>query len=528
MNKIFGSFFLCLIFQTVIPLPIFHNTKLSFQEIEGDINDPIFKFQTIFSRDIFPLSFVGKWKLANESAVPSIYYELKQQSGKIMLNFNGGFSKKSQLIWYEKPDYENILSQLQIVIIDGNYNDNKVYFLEFGNITGFPIDLSTRTFQIKRDSIFYNMSLQVDISDIMKYDEASNSFSSNPDGRIKIQMNIDQKSLEAELIKDTRDYKKTISFEIFFRTIMIVTALTNIILLKKLFPFSLESNKTYIFTPSCIATWDLIFLLNIYIAPTSELLFFTEIGFYEISPSLLLILPVLRMARELVGRNVPMTQVHQKVCTTFIVPIFISFFLMIFSIRIFFNNTFFFLMNLYLVPQIVRNAILGAPVSFSPSHIACIISLRPLFPIYLKGVPDNIFQVSSSIPLTLGIIAALILQVLILYLQSKYGARFFIPHKVITNNYNYFRDFSMASSQGTELLNMTKVCRICMEELSEEPNEEGILDDEAKANLRRMNMDFGKIIKTECKHKFHAICLLEWMTIKMECPQCGLTLKPMK
>lgn len=33
-------------------------------------------------------------------------------------------------------------------------------------------------------------------------------------------------------------------------------------------------------------------------------------------------------------------------------------------------------------------------------------------------------------------------------------------------------------------------------------------------------------MKTPCNHKYHSKCLIEWMNIKKECPQCRTALPP--
>jgi len=193
------------------------------------------------------------------------------------------------------------------------------------------------------------------------------------------------------------------------------------------------------------------------------------------------------------------------------------------------------MMSLIFIPQIIANAAIGAPVTFDYVSYGFIIGLRPGFVMYLKGFSENIFQVKSSILLCFAILISFGFQIYVLYLQSIKGPRFFILKGVFTtSDYDYFRDGSIDSraslqqNNRIELTNMTKTCKICMEKLKEPPHHEEIIDEKAKAVLDRLGVRPRKIMKTECRHRFHAICLVEWMMVKMECPKCGTILKPLK
>ena len=45
--------------------------------------------------------------------------------------------------------------------------------------------------------------------------------------------------------------------------------------------------------------------------------------------------------------------------------------------------------------------------------------------------------------------------------------------------------------------------------------------------IRRMMFKKNAIMKAPCEHKFHNACLIEWMSIKMECPTCRKQLPPL-
>ena len=122
--------------------------------------------------------------------------------------------------------------------------------------------------------------------------------------------------------------------------------------------------------------------------------------------------------------------------------------------------------------------------------------------------------------------AYLTLQVAVLYLQAKLGVRFFIPRSILPSDHNYFQDISEDRDQGTELKPLLlKMCNICMGNLSERSNFAEITNPEVKDVLTRLGVRPESTMRTECRHKFHAACLIEWMMVKMECPVCKVTLR---
>lgn len=194
---------------------------------------------------------------------------------------------------------------------------------------------------------------------------------------------------------------------------------------------------------------------------------------------------------------------------------------------VFFSTTFLVAINLYFVPQIVSNVIYGASGDFDFKSIVLALSLRPLLPLYIKGYPDNLYQISSSTFFVIGVIALVLFQILILYFQAKRGARFFIPEGLLSKlskDLGYFKDLS-GESEGTELIKLVRTCNICMGQLSKEPRGVETAHPEAIKILKKRNMTAGKVMRTECGHKFHAICLIESMMSKMECPMCGEDIK---
>jgi len=53
-----------------------------------------------------------------------------------------------------------------------------------------------------------------------------------------------------------------------------------------------------------------------------------------------------------------------------------------------------------------------------------------------------------------------------------------------------------------------------------------ITENQESAYLKNLKKAKDKIMVSPCNHKFHIACLLEWMSVKMECPTCRNLLPP--
>ncbi len=118
-------------------------------------------------------------------------------------------------------------------------------------------------------------------------------------------------------------------------------------------------------------------------------------------------------------------------------------------------------------------------------------------------------------------------KLIIIYIQEYYGPRFFLPKRFFPNSYDYFlnlpdTDLEMCTESAED-------CVICLNPLHQNPNinvESQSLANNQHPYFQRLVVQ-RKIMQTPCQHKFHSVCLLQWMTIKMECPTCRNPLPPL-
>lgn len=103
------------------------------------------------------------------------------------------------------------------------------------------------------------------------------------------------------------------------------------------------------------------------------------------------------------------------------------------------------------------------------------------------------------------------LQYGLLGLQRAYGPKKVLPGWLFPPVYNYkYEEVNVEEEVETA------ECAICLNSLLADPpvSSEGELGAEFK------------LMRTPCRHKYHTACLLVWMGIKLECPQCRAKLPP--
>lgn len=158
------------------------------------------------------------------------------------------------------------------------------------------------------------------------------------------------------------------------------------------------------------------------------------------------------------------------------------------------------------IPQILHDAWHGSRSAITPKFMLGIAVTRTLPVLYLWGCPEGIFSGdlyprlpgSPSLFFCVLVVAFQAAQVALMGLQRRWGPRWFVPWVCMPWAYDYHR--STRIEPGTD-------CVICMADIDPED---------------------AQRVSTPCGHKFHRICLEQWMDVKMECPTCRTTLPPIQ
>ncbi|TPX58388.1 hypothetical protein CcCBS67573_g09171 [Chytriomyces confervae] len=168
------------------------------------------------------------------------------------------------------------------------------------------------------------------------------------------------------------------------------------------------------------------------------------------------------------------------------------------------------------VPQILSNVKRNSRNSLHPSFLLMTSVSRLMLGLYYLACPSNILTMTIALDnpryWTAAAVTAWVgVQILVIYLQDRWGTRALIPEKLYPKRYDYHRAtrFEKGSKpQGSE-------CAICFSE---------IFTNNTLGNDR--NRDVARYMLTPCDHVFHTDCLERWMDIKLECPVCRESLPP--
>lgn len=192
--------------------------------------------------------------------------------------------------------------------------------------------------------------------------------------------------------------------------------------------------------------------------------------------------------------------------------------------------------NSFLLPQFLRNTLKNKlkTLLWEFGFGTALVRLIPLY--YLCLDKSNPFRHPYDPILAAVITAWLLAQLLLLFCQSKLGARFWVNSKWLPEQYNYQPTLTLKDLQSgfsSEILSHFKPeqrdgvfllceidCAICMSPLTLP-----ILMSESskdKANNHLMK----RILVTPCHHIFHLECLEGWMVQKLQCPVCRTALPP--
>lgn len=159
-----------------------------------------------------------------------------------------------------------------------------------------------------------------------------------------------------------------------------------------------------------------------------------------------------------------------------------------------------FIMYSFWIPQIIANVVRDTRKPLHPHYIIGMTLTRTAIPLYIFGCPKNFLRIQIDRSWCIYFLLFMTLQALILLLQNYFGSRWFIPHQILPEKYNYYRKLMNHGNHAVD-------CVICMTGID---------------LAQRLN-DY---MVTPCDHYFHTGCLQRWMDIKMECPTCRRSLPP--
>lgn len=167
-----------------------------------------------------------------------------------------------------------------------------------------------------------------------------------------------------------------------------------------------------------------------------------------------------------------------------------------FLVIYYFNQLFIvfvFILYSFWIPQIFCNATRDSNRSLKHSYVIGASITRLILPIYFYGFNQNFARIEPFPSAVVYLIFYMALQVAVLFMQDKFGPRFFLPKNFLPESYNYRRQLS------SDFEETHHDCVICMS---------------------RIDVGLKRYMLTPCNHIFHQQCLMRWLEQKMECPSC--------
>ena len=163
----------------------------------------------------------------------------------------------------------------------------------------------------------------------------------------------------------------------------------------------------------------------------------------------------------------------------------------------------------FYIPQIVRNIQYGYRRSQHPLVYWLVVLSRVLFLTYHFACPANFLKYQPRPYTALLASSFLILQVLCMGLQDRFGVLWFVPKPFRAR---YASPYHKSPHEEAKLSTTDLECVICMTSLSL-PGAKDV-------------QNSNRTLHAPCGHRFHSDCLGRWLDLKPDCPTCRAHLPP--
>lgn len=486
------------------------------------------------------IEFSGEWEITTTENA-QIFNDLNIPKGRIELGFENDILSLSEL-GYSSRKAKN--STIKVIVMEGNYQDDKAKYIEVSlldyetfNFSSSQYSFSEKPVNIMmfenmetKDMLQCNVSIDLDLSAMIHFiqEEAkarhNSQIHSIDDVPLQFHLTSSDCGFEVKstLYKDFRDLeKKTINYSVLLTFVAIIHLYSIAKMIKLCLDSPTKASQISLITIGFILIWDTyICLAHLFTALRIEKLFhffimptFWYFILFSIFETKLLI--IIWKARY--GNLYQNEEQSRRALANFYFKLYTGMVIILYLLyEYILSNWFVLVMSLYLVPQIIHNAMKGGRIEFDQNYMFNIIGLRILLPLYFRGCPENLMLLRPSFTFCSGLIAIVGVQVLLVYYQSIYGSKFFVPSRFLPKQYNYLVEIPEDIENGGEVDD----CAICMTALHQPVEAQTPSNPHSRMVLSRLKPEKNQIMKTPCNHKFHVSCLVEWMSIKMECPTC--------
>ena len=193
----------------------------------------------------------------------------------------------------------------------------------------------------------------------------------------------------------------------------------------------------------------------------------------------------------------------------------------------------FFMLGSIWIPQIIKNAINGYRNTPTIIYAICQSIHSVFIPIYNKGFQSNFLALKPHYQFVLFLILWIGIQLIFLKIQQT-RPRFLIPRELRDRLDDGFYRYSTTFEDDSKLSQTSFTSGLSVRTQDNEMDQKQKRVAKRLENIQKYeciiccqelgnNNDghqISKFAKTPCKHRFHQVCLTEWMNQKLECPIC--------
>jgi len=492
-------------------------------------------------KGLYGTFYEGGWEIESTTS-SGIFNDFNNRKGYIKLGLVENINNLSE--WRTYRVAKNLT--LKVVVFDGQYSDDRIFAFLLNDLVYNAFNTSSLTYNIPEKNISVingilfedeedkecKVGVTLNLTNVIKKMDSGNAFHSDYrfDSKGSIELTLTPSDCGFKLSATVSDKledtdRKTINYSIILTFLAIINLYGVAKMIKQCIDSPSKASQLSILTIGFILIWDTYICFgHLYLALKYETLFHFFIMptfWYFILFSIFEMKLLIIAWRARYWNALQDQEQARRAMANFYLKLYVG---MIVILLMFYNfaleNWFLLIMSLYLVPQIIHNAMRGGRIEFDYNYMFLVIGLRVFLPLYFRGCPENILRFKPSMSFCFNLVMIFLAQIFIIYYQSIHGSKFFIPARFLPAQYNYLEDLPEDIETGIEFDD----CAVCMNPIHQNPDISTSNNPHTQHVLSRLRPTHNQIMKTPCNHKFHVSCLVEWMNIKMECPTCRAAL----
>eukprot|EP01017_Pseudomicrothorax_dubius_P047172 TRINITY_DN8426_c0_g1_i2.p1 TRINITY_DN8426_c0_g1~~TRINITY_DN8426_c0_g1_i2.p1 ORF type:complete len:502 (+),score=49.02 TRINITY_DN8426_c0_g1_i2:183-1688(+) len=427
-----------------------------------------------------------------------------------------------------------------VLLYDGRYADEDKYMIALGNIstdtnlTRMMVESNTVTvYQEKMMQLtLYRTGCSMTMSVNIAYNKLSTKVSENDIGlELSLASPDCNFAISGKLSLDPTDLlRKAINYTIMLVFVSLLKMYGIHSILHEISNNPSEASKYSVYTLILMLVWDAYFsIFHLFLS-----LNFTNLFHLFVLPFLILFILYSVFETKLLievwryqnhSFETQPEEFRRKMISFYMKFYLFMFLWLIIISKLILVNAFLVINAFILAPQIYHLAQNSILTKFQTNLVFYSVVPTGLILAYFRGCPNNLLELSPSAWTVGSFFTIILVQILLLYLQTRRGPQFFIPASFLPPKFNYFIQRKNADLE--QAMETDNDCAICMNSLR---GDSGIDFDQTAPYMEMVLNVYAKencYMRTPCNHCYHPKCLINWMAVKLECPTCRKELPPL-